>query len=103
VTAYNVVHLRVKPGCEDEFLALNRRPGHEVRSGLRKAALVKTGERAYCFIGEWDSMDAIVAARSDMIADLDRMRHLLEDLGNGSGVTQAFSGTAVAETRAKGA
>ncbi len=99
MTAYNIVHLRVKAGREAEFLAMNRSPGHEVRSGLRKAALVKTGERSYCFIGEWDSLDAIAAARADMIADLDRMRDMLEDLGNGFGVTQAASGEAVAERR----
>jgi hypothetical protein len=32
-----------------------------------------------------------------MIQDLDRMRDMLEDLGNGMGVTQAVSGIAVAE------
>lgn len=99
MTAFNVVHMRVKPGREEEFLAMNQRPGHEVRAGLRKASLIKTGERAYCFVGEWESMDAIVAARADMIADLDRMRHMLEDLGNGMGITHAVSGVAVAESR----
>ncbi len=97
MTAYNVVLMKVKSGREDEFLALNRSPGHEVKSGLRKATLVKTGERTYCFIGEWDGIDDIVAARPDMIADLDRMRDMLEDLGNGFGITQAVSGQAVAE------
>jgi hypothetical protein len=97
MTAFNVVHFRVKPGCEEEFLALNRRPGHEVRSGLRHATLLKTGERSYSFLGEWDGFDKIVAARADMIADLDRMRHLLEDLGNGLGVTHAVAGEAIAE------
>jgi hypothetical protein len=99
MTAYNIVHMRVKADREADFLAMNRSPGHEVKAGLRKAALVKTGERSYCFIGEWDSVDAIVAARADMIADLDRMRDMLEDLGNGSGVTQAVSGEAVAERK----
>ncbi len=99
MTAYNVVHMRVRADREADFLSMNRSPGHEVRSGLRKAALVKTGERSYCFIGEWDSMDTIVAARPEMIADLDRMRDMLEDLGNGLGVTQAASGAAVAERK----
>jgi hypothetical protein len=97
MTAYNVVHMRVKAGREDDFLKMNQSPGHEVKTGLRKAALIKTGERSYCFIGEWESVDAIVAARADMIQDLDRMRDMLEDLGNGMGVTQAVSGIAVAE------
>ena len=97
MTAYNVVHMKAKAGREDEFLALNQSPGHEVNSGLRKAALIKTGERTYCFIGEWDGMAAIVAARADMVADLNRMRDMLEDLGNGYGITHAVSGEAVAE------
>ena len=50
-------------------------------------------------VGLQESMDAIVAARADMIADLDRMRHMLEDLGNGMGITHAVSGVAVAEPR----
>ncbi len=98
MTAYNVVHMRVKADRESEFLAMNCSPGHEVKSGLRKAALVKTGERSYCFIGEWDMFEDIVAARADMIEDLNRMRDMLEDLGNGMGVTYAVSGLAVAES-----
>ena len=33
-----------------------------------------------CFVGIWDSFDAIVAARPTMIACLDDVRDLLEDL-----------------------
>jgi len=96
MTAYNVVRLRVKPGKEEEFLKAERsfadRP-----PGARKLALIKTGERSYCFVGEWNSMADIVAARPQMIASLDTMRHLLEDLGNGLGVTDPVSGEAVLE------
>jgi hypothetical protein len=65
--------------------------------GLRKATMIKAGDRSYCFIGEWDSMQDIVTARPDMIRDLDRWRNLLEDLGSGLGVTDLISGEAVAE------
>ena len=95
--AYNVVRMRVKPGREREFLDLNRKPGHEVKAGLRKAVFVKIAERTYCFIGEWESFQAIVDARPDMIDDLNRLRPLLEDLGGGLGVTDAISGEVVAE------
>ncbi|MGB8436658.1 MAG: hypothetical protein WCE38_20615 [Burkholderiales bacterium] len=47
MTAYNVVWMRVKPDREQEFLDLNRKPGHEVKKGLRKAVLIKTAERTY--------------------------------------------------------
>jgi hypothetical protein len=65
--------------------------------GLRKATMIKAGDRSYCFIGEWDSMPDIVNARPDMIRDLDRWRSLLEDLGGGLGVTDPVSGEVVGE------
>ncbi len=98
MTAYNVVRFRVKPGHEKEFVDLNRALGTTTElKGLRKAALIKTGERTYCLVGEWNAMEDIVAARPAMIATLDTMRHLLEDLGDGLGVTDPVSGEAVLE------
>lgn len=97
MTAYTIVRMRATPECETEFLELTREPGYEVKSGLRKGTLVKTAERTYCFIGEWENFDAIVKARPDMIEDLNRLRPLLEDLGGGLGVTDAMSGNVVAE------
>ena len=51
MTAYNVVRFRTKPGMENAFIE-----AHEMAAlnaaGLRKAALVKTGDRAFCFIGK---------------------------------------------------
>jgi hypothetical protein len=48
-------------------------------------------------IGEWDSMDAIVAARPQMIKSLGSFRDMLEDLGGGVGITDAASGEAVVQ------
>ena len=96
MTAYNIVRLRVKPGREEEFVKAERTFA-ERPAGARKVALVKTGDRSYCFIGEWNSMADIVAARPQMIASLDGVRHLLEDLGGGLGVTDPISGEAVIE------
>jgi hypothetical protein len=95
MTAYNVVRFRVQPGRDKEFIALNKEMARSVMKGFRKGALIKTGDRSFCFIGEWDSFDAIVAARGEMIGNLDRMRPLLEDLGGGLGVTDPVSGEAV--------
>ena len=68
-------------------------------AGLRKAQLVKTGDRTFCFVGEWDSMDAIAAARPAMIGMLDTFRPMLEDLGGGLGLTDPVSGTVVADIK----
>ena len=97
MTAYNVVRFRVKPGQEKAFVDLNRAMGVNEFKGFRKGALIKTGDRTYCLVGEWGAMADIVKARPQMIASLDKMRNLLEDLGGGLGVTDPVSGEAVLE------
>jgi hypothetical protein len=96
VTAFNVVRFRVKPGLEELFVARQRAAGGDM-AGFRRGVLVKTGDRAYCMVGEWRSMSDIVNARPQMIAILDGIRDLLEDLGSGQGVTDPVSGEAVVE------
>lgn len=94
MAAFNVVRFRIKPGREQDFLDAHRNARLNAK-GFRGASLVKTGERTYCFIGEWDQMSSIAGARSDMIAILDSFRDALEDLGNGLGVTDPVSGESV--------
>ena len=96
MTAYNVVRFRVKPGKDAEFVALHENAMLRPK-GMRRLDLVKTADRAYCLIGEWDRMSDIVAARPTLIANLDKLRPLLEDLGNGLGVTDPVSGEVVAK------
>jgi hypothetical protein len=93
MTAYNVVRFKVKPGKEEEAMAAWK--ASPMPKGSGKGALIKTGERTYCFVGEWDSMNSIIAARPEMIAQLDKVRPLLEDLGGGLGVTDPVSGEVV--------
>lgn len=57
--------------------------------------LIKTGDRSYCSIGEWESYEQLAASRPRMIANLDKFRHTLEDMSDG--VTDAVSGEAVFE------
>jgi quinol monooxygenase YgiN len=98
MTAYNVVRFRVKPGSDEAFVERQRASFEGTRmEGNQRIALVKTGDSAYCVVGIWDSFDAIVAARPAMIAALDDVRDLLEDLGNGLGLTDPVSGDAVLE------
>jgi len=96
MSAFNIVRFRIKPGREQEFLDLHR---DWVRgyAGFQRGSLVSTGERAYCFVGEWNDFESIVEARPQMIAFLDSFRDTLEDLGGGLGVTDAVSGQAVLE------
>lgn len=95
----NVVHMRVKPGKEEEYVAIHREFQASGRpKGNRSFRVVKTGERSYLIVGEWESMDDLVAARPAMIANLDRLRPILEDLGGGRGVTEPWSGEVVFST-----
>ena len=96
MTAFNVVRFRVKPGREAEFLEAQKK-AHMDFAGFRHFAIIKTGDRTYCVIGEWESMQSLVAARPKMIAMLDTFRDTLEDLGGGLGVTDPVSGEVVAE------
>lgn len=91
MVAFNVVRFRVKPGREQEFLDAHKAVG-SAWPGLRHANIIKTGDRSYCIIAEWDDEEALVGARTQMIATLNGFRDTLEDLGGGVGVTDAVSG-----------
>jgi hypothetical protein len=94
MAAFNVVRFRVKPGREQEFLDAHRKAKADF-SGSRQTVMIRTGERTYCLIGEWDNIQSLVGARPAMIAVLDTFRGTLEDLGGGLGVTDAVSGEVV--------
>jgi hypothetical protein len=98
MTAFNVVRFRVKPGREDKFIDEHRKAKADF-PGMRRAALVKTGDRTYCMVAEWNDMSSIVGARERMIGMLDRFRDTLEDLGGGHGVTDPVSGEVVVELK----
>jgi len=98
MNAFNVVRFHVKPGQEEKFLEIHRKAQRNFQ-GMRRAALIKTGERTYCMIGEWDAMADMVNARPAMIGILDSIRDTLEDLGGGLGVTDPVSGEVVVEMK----
>ena len=98
MTAFNVVRGRVKPGREQDFIDSHRTMKADF-PGMRSVSLIKTGDRTFCVVGEWESMQSIASARPGMIAQLDRMRAMLEDLGGGLGVTDPVSGEAVLQLR----
>ncbi len=98
MTAFNTVRFRVKPGREEAFIEAHRR-AERAWPGLRRANLIKTGDRTYCIIAEWSDMEALAAARPSMGATLDGFRDTLEDLGGGLGVTDPVSGPVVLELK----
>lgn len=92
---YNVVRFRTKPGKEQAFIDAHNKAKLDV-GGFRKGALIRTGDRTFCIVGEWNDMDSLAAARPQMIGLLDTMRDMLEDLDGDLGVTDPVSGTVVA-------
>jgi hypothetical protein len=96
MTAFNIVRFRVKPGREQEFLDAHKAAARGF-PGMRRFVMVKTGDRAFCVIGEWSSFDRLAAARPGMISILDTFRDCLEDLGGGLGVTDPVAGNLVME------
>jgi len=94
MTAFNAVRFKVKPGQDQAFLDAHKKM-KPTWTGMRHANIVKTGDRTYCIIAEWDDMDSIAKARPEMIKTLDSFRSVLEDLGGGLGVTDPVSGPVV--------
>ena len=86
--AFNAVRFHVKPGQNDAFLAAHQRVERNW-PGMRRANIIQTGEQTFCIIGEWDDMDALAAARPNMIATLDTFRDMLD------GETDPVSGPVV--------
>ena len=90
MTAFNSVRMTVKPGRNEDLLEAHRNADRNW-PGLRHVNIVQTGDRDFCIIGEWDSMDALAAARPHMIATLDTFREMLD------GDTDPVSGPVVLE------
>src|SRR6516225_3236180 len=96
MTAFNVVRFTVKPGNEQRFIDAHRQLSRPSFKGFLGGSLIRTGERTFCMVAEWRTFQSIVKARPEMIAMLDGMRDMLEDLGGGLGVTDPVSGQTVA-------
>ncbi|HKE39420.1 MAG TPA: DUF718 domain-containing protein [Casimicrobiaceae bacterium] len=99
MTAFNVVRFKVKPGSEQQFVDAHRKTRPAFK-GFLGGSLVKTGDQTFCFVGEWRTFQSIVNARPQMLAMLEGVRDMLEDLGSGLGVTDPVSGQSVAKLAA---
>jgi len=95
MTFVNVVHMRVLPEKQAEYVQIHRDFDPLSIAGCLRFDLVQSGERDFIVIGEWQDRAALTAARPQMIANLDRLRPILEDLGGGRGVTDPWSGEVV--------
>ena len=63
--------------------------------GVLFRKVIKTGERSYCSMMEWADEQSLANARQKMIAYLDTIRDLLEEISPELGVTDPVSGPVV--------
>ena len=97
----NVVKSKVKEGKKDEYMKklkefLNNIKGTD---GLISMKQIQTGPNTMCIIGEWKDEQSIAKAREKMIAGLDSVRSLLEEISPELGVTDPVSGPVIMENK----
>ena len=90
----NCVRFLVKEG-KNQALVEHHNEYNFTADGLERQYLIQTAEHEYVGVGIWDSKEALVASRPELIAFLDTIRHLLEEITPELGVTDPRSGFVV--------
>ena len=95
----NVVRSKVKEGMKDEYMKklqyfFNNMKGTD---GLISMKQIQTGANNMRIVGEWKDADSIAKAKNKMIAGLDTVRPLLEEISPELGVTDPVSGSVIME------
>ncbi len=88
----NVVRYQLKPAFVDDYFEKLAQFNTE---GLIAKYVARTGSNDYCFVGLWESEEAIASARPKMLAHLDEVRGFMEELSPELGVTDPVSGPLV--------
>ena len=91
------VRFVAKPGQGEELVARIR--AFSMPEGLEQHLAIQTGERSYCTFAFWRSEDDLAAARPSLIAFLDTLRHLLDEISPELGVTDPVSGPVLINDR----
>ena len=97
----NIIRSKVKEGKKDEYMKklkefFNSMKGTDSLIAMKQ---IQTGPNNMCIIGEWKDEQAIAKARDKMIAGLDTLRPLLEEISPELGVTDPVSGPVVMEIK----
>ena len=90
----NVVRFKLKSDFEDKYFEVINKTNFE---GMTQRYIAKTGIHDYCFVGIWESEEAIKAQRAAMISHLDEVRGFMEELSPELGVTDPVSGIIVSK------
>ena len=97
----NAVRSKVKEGKKDELMKKFKEFFDNMKgtNGLISMKLIQTGSNNMCTIGEWKDEQPIAKARDKMIAGLDTVRLLLEEISPKLGTTDPVSGPVVMENK----
>ena len=97
----NVVRSKVKEGKKDEYMKKLKEFFNNIKGtdGLISMKQIQTGPNTMCIVGEWKDEQSIAKARDKMIAGLDSVRSLLEEISPELGVTDPVSGPVVMEDK----
>ena len=90
----NVVRFKLRSDCVENYFKVVNETNFE---GMTQRYIAKTGNYDYCFVGIWESAEAIAAQRPAMIAHLDEVRGFMEELSPELGVTDPVSGNIVSK------
>ena len=91
----NIVRCKVKSSHREEYL--KQCDERSKFDGQSSAKFVEIKPNEFFVIGEWNSEDDIANAAPKMIEFLDSLKHTLEELSPGLGVTDPHSGIVVIE------
>ena len=97
----NVVRSKVKEDKKDELMKKLKEFFDNMKEtdGLISMKQIQTGPNSMCIIGEWGDEQAIAKARDKMIAGLDTVRPLLDEISPELGVTDPVSGPVIMEDK----
>ena len=97
----NVVRSKVKEGKKDEYMKKLKEFFNNMKGtdGLISMKQIQTGPNNMCIIGEWKNEESIAKARNEMIAGLNNVRSLLEEISPELGVTDPVSGPVIMEDK----
>ena len=97
----NVVRSKIKEGKKDEYMKKLKEFFNNIKGtdGLISMKQIQTGPNTMCIIGEWKDEQSIAKARDKMIAGLDGVRSLLEEISPELGVTDPVSGPVIWEKK----
>jgi len=84
------VRFVARPGCGDELVG--RLGEFSFPEGLERHMVVSIGGESYCTFALWRQEQDLVNARPALIAFLDSIRHLLQEISPQLGVTDPVSG-----------